>query len=206
MAGEPPPEPTSNQLPAGICHIAGQPPMARSAADRTFRQWARRKGRAVRLIFAFHCASSRKYASSCSLRVGRYRHAGVCSSRRQPRLEIRWRSHGVAADVGREDGDRGRSDSWNSQRVTQRVRPYLRQPLDDLLRQAGNALERKIRRNSPPLVLPRALDLALLAPKIARVLDRRLDRRDVDRGGRAGRASKSGSRRSAIRSLSRISG
>src|SRR5437762_3233028 len=85
------------------------------------------------------------------------------------------------AHVRRQNGDGRRRHAGNPQRVTERIRRDLPQPLDDFPRQAGYPLKREVLRNPAPLVLLRAFDLALLPTNISVVLDRRLKAGDVER-------------------------
>ena|SRR5439155_11285153 len=64
--------------------------------------------------------------------------------------------------------------------MAQGVRANLRQAVNDLLRQSGNAVEWEIGRNSPALVAAPAFDFALLAPEIPGVLDRRFCACDIN--------------------------
>src|ERR1041385_1662852 len=72
-----------------------------------------------------------------------------------------------SSQIRTENRDCCRCDAGNPERLAKRVRPDLPQALDDFAGEAGNALERKIVWNTPPLVTPRPLDLAFLAPQIS---------------------------------------
>ena len=63
MAGEPPPDPTSNHLRA-VSATYGAAANGSISNRSNVSSVGRRNGRAVRLILAFHFASRRKYASS----------------------------------------------------------------------------------------------------------------------------------------------
>lgn len=75
---------------------------------------------------------------------------------------------------------RSRSDARDSERLTKCVGAHLGKTLNDLLRQPRDPSELKVLRYPPALVASRTLYLALLPPQIARILDFRLDARDVD--------------------------
>jgi hypothetical protein len=65
--------------------------------------------------------------------------------------------------------------------VTQRVWLHLRKSLNDLARQPGDAVERKVPGDRATLVFARPEDFALLTLQVAGVLDRRFDTRLIDR-------------------------
>jgi len=69
--------------------------------------------------------------------------------------------------------------------VAQCVWTHLRESLNDFPREPRNSIESETCRDSPPLVFRQPLDLAFLSPQVTRILDRRFNARDVDRGGRA---------------------
>ena len=166
-------------------------------------------GSAVRLILAFHCASSRKYASSGSSIAQRDRR--LCAPRASRKTVAKFqrchvRRRRQPADEHAKDRDSGWGHAGNSERLTERVRPDLGQPLDDLARESWNPVERKIVRDSrfarpsgsARFRSPDAED----SPRTSRSF-RRSRCRASDR---ARSASNSGSRSSASRSASRTSG
>src|SRR5579864_5770111 len=88
------------------------------------------------------------------------------------------------ANVRRQHRHRGWSNAWDPERLSERIRPNLFQPLDDLPRESRNSLEGKIEGDSAALVAARPLNLALLAPEITRILDRGLSAGHVEGGVR----------------------
>jgi hypothetical protein len=101
----------------------GRERLDQQAIERLVRR--RSSGSAVRLIFAFHCVSSRKYASSgSSIAIV----SGAFARARAPRQPIAklQRRHGSRAeqpaDERAEHGDRGRRDARDPQRLPERVR------------------------------------------------------------------------------------
>src|SRR3989442_9760045 len=95
------------------------------------------------------------------------------------RLLGRWRCE--ATNESAQHGDGGRRDPRDPERLAERVWLDLSQPLHDLTRKAGHPFERKSSRNPAALISTRPLDLALLAPQVACVLDRRFRARHVKR-------------------------
>jgi hypothetical protein len=86
----------------------------------------------------------------------------------------------LAAEVGAEDRNRGRSDARHSERMSQGVRLHLREPLDDLSRQPWDALIWERHRNPTALFALSPFDLACLPSQVPGELDLSLEARDVD--------------------------
>src|SRR5262245_12097309 len=203
MAGEPPPEPRSNQvsLASGRNRAAARGSTnSRSKVSSV----GGRSGNAVKLIFAFQRSSSPKYSS----RIAAVSGATVTFARRARRIrrsrnsrDVTRRAYNIlcidersllygcrcrtSRHVSGEDGDGCGRHARNSQRVAERVRSNLREPLNNFARQSRHALERKVRRDPTALVFLGSCDLGFLATQVAGILDRRLDARDVDRRGHA---------------------
>ena len=118
------------------------------------------KGRAVRLIFTFHCASRRWYISSGASTSSGARTRSLASASRQTLPEFA-RRHAAslqpirrqASNVRAQHRNRGRCHPGNPQRLSKRVRPDLCQPLNCLSREAGHAVKREARRY-PTLFIP----------------------------------------------------
>src|SRR5690348_14766199 len=89
-------------------------------------------------------------------------------------------SRGLASDVGGQHRDRRRGYARNAKCLAKSVWPDLRKPLNDFFRETGNAVERKIRRDSPALFLASPRDIALLPSQVAGIFDFCFHRRDID--------------------------
>ena len=88
----------------------------------------------------------------------------------------------VSAEMCRNDGESGGGDARDSRRVPQCYRALLRESLDDLARESGNALELERIGNPPSLVSALPLDSLRLAPEITLVLEFRLYAGEIERG------------------------
>src|SRR5437588_3199025 len=90
----------------------------------------------------------------------------------------------IATEIGAQDRDGGRRHTRNSQRMRQRIGLHLREPLDDLSREAGHALVGKCSRNPTRLVASSPFDFTRLPTQITGELNRGFKARDVDSAAR----------------------
>ena len=140
------------------------------------------RGRAVRLMVRFQCSRCARYCVSCSTweASSAGRHSSIPLESQHPGTRHSPGGETDPADKCRQNRDGGRRDSWNPQGMAERVGPHLSQPLNDLPRQSGNAVELKIHWNAASFVPVRALDLPFLSAKIAGVFDRDFDAGEIN--------------------------
>src|SRR5712692_8147957 len=79
-----------------------------------------------------------------------------------------------------DDRKRGGRDARNAPGLAERYGPYALEFLDDLVREARQALKREVRRNAPALGALELLDVALLLGEVALVLDLGLDGLEIE--------------------------